>query len=419
MPRGRPKKNAVKVDVKDDKKDKKKSKSSMNKSELMKRIDAVCAAVKKTCPSEWSGDDPITTLKADKISKIPTFKTGSLSLDKCLGGGYAWGRIVEVYGQESSGKSTLMLHAIANVQQLGDDHLCALVDSENSFDPIYAQNLGVNVERLLVSQPDSGEHALNIMMELIRNDVKLVIVDSVAALTPKDMFEAAIGTVTMGKHAKMMSEGLRNLNTLLSKKRSTVIFTNQIRTQIGVAHASMGSGTTGGKALRFYASQRIEMKRIGSDKSGEEIVNNIVKSKVAKNKIAPPFQIAVFKIRFGKGIDPIEQILDFAIDFNIIEKSGAWFGIPILGDARFQGRQNMYAFLEKDLDSQKILFDAIAERMKRDDEGPDEEVSDDSGDDSDSTEDLDTNINDLEETSCVVVEEDEESSEKPIDVQEV
>ena len=264
---------------------KKKTTKDNSQNELRKRIDAVCNAVAKVCPSEWSGDDPITTLKSDKISRIPTFKTGSIGLDICLGGGYAWGRIVEVYGAESSGKSTLMLHAIANVQKLGKENLCALVDSENSFDPLYAQNLGVKVEELLVSQPDSGEHALNIMMELVRNDVKLVIVDSVAALTPKLMFEASIGTATMGKHAKMMSEGIRNLNTLLSKKKSTVIFTNQLRTQIGVQHASMSGSTTGGKALRFYASQRIELKRIGSEKSGEEIVNNIVKVRWQKIRL--------------------------------------------------------------------------------------------------------------------------------------
>ena len=296
------------------------SKKAGSKSDLRSKLDAVCAAVAVTCPSEWSGDDPIMTLRSDKITRIPTFKTGSIALDKALGGGYAWGRIIEVYGPESSGKSTMMLHAIANVQMEDKTNLCALVDSENSFDPMYAQALGVNIDNLLVSQPDSGEHALNIMMELIRNDVKLIIIDSVAALTPRDMFEAPIGTVTMGKHAKMMSEGIRNLNTLLSKKRASVIFTNQLRTQIGVHNASMAGSTTGGKALRFYASQRIEIRRIGSDKEGEEIVNNIIKSKVAKNKIAPPFLIAIFKIRFGKGIDPIEQVIDFAIDFDIIER---------------------------------------------------------------------------------------------------
>ena len=343
---------------------KKKATKSDSQKELRKRIDAVCSAVAKVCPSEWSGDDPITTLKSDKISRIPTFKTGSIGLDQCLGGGYAWGRIVEVYGAESSGKSTLMLHAIANVQKLGKENLCALVDSENSFDPLYAQNLGVKVEELLVSQPDSGEHALNIMMELIRNDVKLVIVDSVAALTPKLMFEASIGTVTMGKHAKMMSEGIRNLNTLLSKKKSTVIFTNQLRTQIGVQHASMAGSTTGGKALRFYASQRIELKRIGSEKSGEEIVNNIVKAKVAKNKIAPPFQTTNFKIRFGNGIDPIDQVIDFAVDFNIIIKGGAWFSIPMLDDVKFQGGQNLYKYLEENQDSYQTLADEVDKHLE-------------------------------------------------------
>jgi recombination protein RecA len=337
----------------------KKDKATEKKDSLKSRIDAVCSAVNKVCPSEWSDDDPIMTLKGDKISKIPTFSTGSISLDMKMGGGYAWGRIVEIYGPESSGKSTLCLHAIANVQNEDPNMLCALIDSENSFDALYAQKLGVDVERLLVSQPDSGEHALNIMMELVRNDVKLVIVDSVAALTPKDMFEAAIGTVTMGKHAKMMSEGIRNLNTLLSKKRSTVLFTNQVRTQIGVAHASMAGSTTGGKALRFYASQRVELKRIGSDKSGEEIINNIVKAKVAKNKIAPPFQVATFKIRFGKGIDPIDQIIDFGIDEGLIDKGGAWYSIPMLDNQKFQGLQNLYDFLDGDEEARNKMNDAV------------------------------------------------------------
>jgi recombination protein RecA len=353
MPRGRKKK--VERKAAEDK--------PVSSSELRKRLDAVCAAVTKACPSEWSGDDPIMTLKADKISRIPTFTTGSLLLDKSMGGGYAWGRIVEVYGPESSGKTTLTLHALAAVQE--QNELCALIDSENSFDPMYAQKLNVNVENLLVSQPDSGEHALNIMMELVKNDVKLVVVDSVAALTPRDMFEAAIGTVTMGKHAKMMSEGLRNLNTLLAKKRSTVIFTNQIRTQIGTPNASMASGTTGGKALRFYASQRLELRRIGSDKSGEEIINNIVKAKVAKNKIAPPFRTCVFKIRFGSGIDKIEQIIDLGIDMEFIDKSGAWFTIEDVDD-RLQGRQKLYDYLAERDALQDVLYEKILKNFEGD-----------------------------------------------------
>jgi len=397
------------------------NKKKNTKSELRSKIDAVCNAVKKACPSEWSGDDPIMTLKSDKISKIPTFKTGSIGLDICLGGGYAWGRIIEVYGPESAGKSTLMLHAIANVQESNEKNLCALVDSENSFDPYYAQNLGVNVENLLVSQPDSGEHALNVMMELIRNDVKLVVVDSVAALTPKDMFEAAIGTVTMGKHAKMMSEGIRNLNTLLSKKKSTVIFTNQIRTQIGVAHASMAGSTTGGKALRFYASQRIELKRIGSDKSGEEIVNNIVKAKVAKNKIAPPFQTTIFKIRFGKGIDPIDQTIDFAIDFNIIEKGGSWYTIPII-DQKFQGNQNLYKYLEENPDDCKILSDEIEKHLNGENSDLDESIIKTPDSDGENQNDIDVVDTVVEENESITEKNEsiiEDVIDNDIDIQEV
>jgi len=333
------------------------------KNDLRKRLDAVCAAVTKTCPSEWSGDDAVMTLRNDKIARIPTFSTGSLELDKAMGGGFAWGRIAEVFGPESAGKSTLVLHTIAGVQANNNNDFCALVDSENSFDPMYARALNVDIDNLLVSQPDSGEHALNIMMELVRNDVRLVVVDSVAALTPKDMFEAAIGTVTMGKHAKMMSEGIRNLNTLLMKKRASVIFTNQLRTQIGVHNASMAGSTTGGKALRFYASQRLEMKRIGSDKKGEEIINNIVKAKVAKNKIAPPFKTCNFKIRFGKGIDKIDQIIDIGIDMGLIEKGGAWFTV---GENRCQGREKVYTLLDENPDMANEFYEKIVEHMKYD-----------------------------------------------------
>jgi recombination protein RecA len=340
----------------------KKAETTSKKGDLRKKLDAVCAAVTKTCPSEWSGDDAVMTLRSDKISKIPTFSTGSLELDKAMGGGFAWGRIAEIFGPESAGKSTLVLHSIAGVQANDSNDLCALVDSENSFDPMYAQALNVDIDSLLVSQPDSGEHALNVMMELVRNDVRLVVVDSVAALTPKDMFEAAIGTVTMGKHAKMMSEGIRNLNTLLMKKRASVIFTNQLRTQIGVHNASMAGSTTGGKALRFYASQRLELKRIGSDKKGEEIINNIVKAKVAKNKIAPPFKTCNFKIRFGKGIDKIDQIIDIGIDMGLIEKGGAWFTV---GENRCQGREKVYTLFDENPDMAKEYYDKIVETMEK------------------------------------------------------
>jgi recombination protein RecA len=340
---------------------------------LKSRLDAVCSAVAKACPSEWSGGDPVVSLRAKKITSIPTYKSGSIALDRALGSGYAWGRIIEVYGPESSGKSTLMLHAIANVQQANPENLCALVDSENSFDALYARQLGVDTDNLLVSQPDSGEHALNIMMELIRNDVKLVIVDSVAALTPRDMFAGQIGDATIGKHARLMSEGLRSLNTLLSKKQASVIFTNQIRTLIGTHNASMAGSTTGGKALRFYASQRIELRRIGSDKSGDEIVNNIVKAKVAKNKIAPPFQECTFKIRFGKGVDPIEQVIDFAMDFDLIEKAGSWLTIDCI-DQKLQGREKLYTLLEEDSDSFDKLNTVVTEKIEEEEERKREKI---------------------------------------------
>jgi len=401
---------------------------------LKTRLDAVCAAVNKSCPSEWSGDDPVVVLRAKNVTNIPTFSTGSLALDEKMGGGYAWGRIIEVYGAESSGKSTLCLHAIANVQKEDKNYLCALVDSENSFDAKYAQRLNVDMDSLLVSQPDSGEHALNVMMELIRNDVRLVIVDSVAALTPRDMFAGQIGDATIGKHARLMSEGIRSLNTLLSKKKATVIFTNQLRTVIGQYHVAMGGSTTGGKALRFYASQRIELRRIGSDTNSEKIaINNIVNAKLAKNKIAPPFQECTFKIRFGKGIDPIEQLIDFAMDLNFIEKGGSWLTVDCI-DQKLQGREKLYALLEEDskiYDAlNKIVMKKIAENKEDksktierkasveeeaeedDDENADEEKPEQSDEDQEET------LED-EEESAVVEEEIQTEDVGEIDVSEV
>jgi len=397
-------------------------------SALKTRLDAVCAAVKKSCPSEWSGDDPVVVLRAKQITDLPTYATGSIALDRCLGSGYAWGRIIEVYGPESSGKSTLMLHAIASVQKDDSSNLCSLVDSENSFDPMYAKRLGVNVDDLLVSQPDSGEHALNVMMELIRNDVKLVIVDSVAALTPRDMFAGQIGDATIGKHARLMSEGLRSLNTLLSKKKASVIFTNQIRTQIGTHHASMSGSTTGGKALRFYASQRIELRRIGSDKVGDIPINNIVKAKVAKNKIAPPFQECTFKIRFGKGIDPIEQTIDFAIDFHLIEKGGSWLTVDCL-EVKVQGREKLYTLLEEDEKLFESLHKKVMEMIEVDIEEKKKPIKrkasteDDDKIEKESEEETTTDIEDepdeSEEESAVVAEEVQTEENGEVEVAEV
>ena len=410
MPRGRKKSNGGKP---------------KENTALKKRLDSVCAAVKKSCPSEWSGDDPVVVLRAKYITDIPTFPTGSLSLDEKMGGGYAWVRIVEVYGPESSGKSTLMLHAIANVQKDDPNNLCALVDSENSFDAKYAERLGVNIDGLLVSQPDSGEHALNVMMELIRNDVKLVVVDSVAALTPRDMFAGQIGDATIGKHARLMSEGIRSLNTLLSKKKATVIFTNQIRTLIGQAHASMGGSTTGGKALRFYASQRLELRRIGSDKVGEIPINNIVKAKVAKNKIAPPFQECTFKIRFGKGVDPIEQLIDFAVDNGLVEKSGSWLTIECL-EEKIQGREKLYSLLEDDPKAFSKLSKIVTEKISSDKDAEEKKKEVKRRAASEEVEEVEEEVEEVEEEEVEEVEEEveeedpsPETTEQEVEVEKV
>lgn len=281
---------------------------------------------------------------------VECIPTGSLSLDLALGGGVPKGRVVEVYGPESSGKTTLTLHAIAEVQRQGGT--AAFIDAEHALDPAYAKRIGVDVENLLLSQPDNGEQALEIVETLVRsNAVDLIVVDSVAALVPRAEIEGDMGDSHMGLQARLMSQALRKLTGVISRSKATVIFINQIRMKIGVMFGNPET-TTGGNALKFYASVRMDIRRIAQIKQGEEIVGNRTRVKVVKNKIAPPFRQAEFDIMYNQGISKSGDILDLATDRGIVEKSGAWFAY---NDQKIgQGREATKKYLE---DNPKVMLE--------------------------------------------------------------
>ena len=267
----------------------------------------------------------------------------SLALDKALGvGGYPRGRIIEIYGPESSGKTTLTLHAIAEAQKKGLS--CAFVDAEHAFDPVYAENLGINIDEMIISQPDSGESALEIVDTFVRSGaVDLIVVDSVAALTPQVELEGGMADNQMGLQARLMSKALRKLTGSISKTGCTVIFINQIRMKIGVMFGSPET-TTGGNSLKFYSSVRLDIRRGSQIKSGDEILGNDTKVKVVKNKVAPPFKIAEFEIIYGEGVSKIGEIIDLAVKEDIIEKSGSWYAYD--GVKIGQGKENAKNYLK-------------------------------------------------------------------------
>jgi recombination protein RecA len=275
---------------------------------------------------------------------IPAISTGSLGLDIALGiGGLPRGRIVEIYGPESSGKTTLTLQVIAEAQKAGGT--CAFIDAEHALDPIYAGNLGVDVDNLLVSQPDTGEQALEICDMVVRSGaVDVVVVDSVAALTPKAEIEGDMGDSHMGLQARLMSQALRKMTANIKNSNTLVVFINQIRMKIGVMFGSPET-TTGGNALKFYSSVRLDIRRIGSIKEGDEVVGNETRVKVVKNKVAPPFRQTEFQIMYGQGIHHLGEVIDIGVKLNLIEKSGAWYAYK--GDKIGQGKKNVSTYLEE------------------------------------------------------------------------
>jgi recombination protein RecA len=296
----------------------------------------------------------------DLTTGMEAISSGSISLDAALGiGGYPRGRVIEIFGPESSGKTTLSLHAIAEAQKNGGT--AAFVDAEHALDAIYSRKLGVDIDNLLVSQPDSGEQALEITEVLIRSGaVDIVVVDSVAALVPRAELEGEMGDAQMGLQARLMSQALRKLTGIVSKSKTTLIFINQIREKIGVMFGSPET-TTGGRALKFYASVRVDVRRIASIKDGDAVVGNRTKAKIVKNKIAPPFREAEFDILYGEGISREGDLLDVAVEKNVVDKSGAWFSFQ--GERLGQGRENARAFLKEHHDYRGRIELAVREIM--------------------------------------------------------
>ena len=294
--------------------------------------------------------------KNQKAVEIETVPTGSLGLDIALGvGGLPRGRVVEIYGPESSGKTTLALHTIAEAQKRGG--VCGFIDAEHALDPIYARKLGVNLEDLLISQPDTGEQALEITDTLVRSGaIDVLVVDSVAALTPRAEIEGEMGEMQPGLQARLMSQALRKLTASISRSKTMVIFINQIRMKIGVMYGSPET-TSGGNALKFYASVRLDIRRIGAIKERDEVVGNTTRVKVVKNKVAPPFKQVEFDIMYGEGVSKVGELVDLGVKAGIVEKSGAWFSYD--SQRLGQGRENAKAFLKKTPEMAAKIEEAI------------------------------------------------------------
>tara|TARA_S200000501_G_scaffold110332_1_gene103679 strand:- start:15548 stop:16579 length:1032 start_codon:yes stop_codon:yes gene_type:complete len=295
------------------------------------------------------------------VKNVDAIPTGSIALDHALGvGGFPRGRVIEVYGPEASGKTTLALHAIAETQRSGG--ITAFVDAEHAFDPSYAKGLGIKNEDLLISQPDYGEQALEIVDQLIRSSaVDMVVVDSVAALTPKAELDGEMGDTHVGLQARLMSQALRKITATVSKSKTTVIFINQLRMKIGVPSYMSPETTSGGNALKFYCSVRLDVRRIASLKTSENVIGNRVRVKVVKNKVAPPFREAEMDIIFGKGISKFGELIDLGVEFGLVDKAGAWFSYS--GERIGQGKDNAQKFLQANSDLGKKLEKEVKEKI--------------------------------------------------------
>ena len=323
------------------------------------KLKALQAAMEKI--EKDFGKGSIMKLGEDRIDNIEVIPSGSIALDYALGvGGYPKGRIVEIYGPESSGKTTLAIHAIAEAQKQGG--IAAFIDAEHAFDRFYAANLGVNVDELLISQPDNGEQALDIADQLIRSAaVDIIVIDSVAALTPKAELEGDMGDNKVGLQARLMSQALRKLTATINKTKTTCIFINQLREKIGVMFGNPET-TTGGNALKFYASVRLDIRRSQSIKDGDTIIGNEVKVKVVKNKVAPPFRKAEFDIMYGEGISRIGEVVDLGVNFGILEKNGSWYSYN--GSKLGQGKEATKTILRDNPELCDEITARIYEAMK-------------------------------------------------------
>ena len=322
-------------------------------SERLKALQAAMDKIEKNF-----GKGSIMKLGDDNFESIDVVPTGSIALNAALGvGGYPRGRIIEIYGPESSGKTTLAIHAIAEAQKTGG--IAAIIDAEHAFDRFYAQKLGVDIDNLLISQPDCGEQALEIAEQLIRSSaIDIIVIDSVAALTPKAEIEGEMGENKVGLQARLMSQALRKLTSAISKTNTTCIFINQLREKIGIMFGNPET-TTGGNALKFYASVRLDIRRVTQIKEGEDAIGNQVRVKIVKNKVAPPFRKAEFDIMFGEGISKIGEIVDLGVDYGIIRKAGSWFSY---GEQKIgQGRDAVKELLKN---NEELLDEILKDGIK-------------------------------------------------------